>query len=170
MNCDDARVSGYAASAWTDFFVAEAGASAALTGLLFVAVSINLEYILKYPQLPGRAMETLAFFLNVLLVATLGLIPDQRAALLGVEIIVVSGVVWFAVVRASLQPRAPDEWASHYRLRIVLSQVATVPFLICGLSLLVGTGGGLYWLGPAVVLAFAVAITNAWVLMVEIRR
>ena len=66
--------------------------------------------------------------------------------------------------------RVPDEWASHYRLRSLLGQVAIVPFLICGVSLLVGTGGGLYWLGLAVVVAFAVAITNAWVLLVEIRR
>ena len=64
-----------------------------------MAVSINLEYILKYPQLPGRAMETLAFLVNVLPVATLGLIPDQRAALFGAEILVVSGAVWLGVMR-----------------------------------------------------------------------
>lgn len=31
----------YDATAWTDLFVAAAGASAALAGLVFVAVSIN---------------------------------------------------------------------------------------------------------------------------------
>ncbi len=37
------------------------GASAALLGLLFVAISINLEQILKHRHLPGRAAGTLGF-------------------------------------------------------------------------------------------------------------
>lgn len=162
-------MSGYLVSSWHDFFIAAAGAAAALTGLLFVAVSINLEYILKYPQLPGRAAETLAFLVNVLLVATLGLIPDQRIALFGAEILVVSGAVWLGVVRAAFRTKYPSEWGYHH-FRVVVGQIATLPFLVCGVSLVAATGGGLYWLGVAVVAAFAGAVTNAWVLMVEIRR
>ncbi|HEX3901634.1 MAG TPA: hypothetical protein VH853_02220 [Polyangia bacterium] len=45
----------YPTAGWESFFVAEVGAAAALTGLLFVAVSINLSKVLAFPQLPGRA-------------------------------------------------------------------------------------------------------------------
>ena len=38
------------------------------------------------------------------------------------------------------------------------------------ISLLVGAGGGLYWFVPAVVLGFAGAVLNAWVLLIEILR
>ena len=38
---------------WANFFVAEVGASAALSGLVVVAISINLSRILFFPQLPG---------------------------------------------------------------------------------------------------------------------
>jgi hypothetical protein len=38
---------GYAPGAWVSFFTAMIAAAAALTGLLFVAVSINLAQILK---------------------------------------------------------------------------------------------------------------------------
>lgn len=43
----------YSAAPWQTFAAAEVGAAAALTGLLFVAVSINLERILAFPKLPA---------------------------------------------------------------------------------------------------------------------
>ena len=43
---------------WSDFGVGVAGATAALTGLLFVAVSINLDRILQYRTLPRLAGAT----------------------------------------------------------------------------------------------------------------
>ena len=98
-------MSAYLTEPWHDFFVAEVGASAALTGLLFVAASINLEHILSYEGLPERAAETLVVLVNVLIVASFGLVPDQRIALLGWEILVTSGLVWAGVVAAKL--RAP---------------------------------------------------------------
>jgi len=38
----------YAPEEWKDLFVAMAGASAALAGLLFVAVSINVDRIIHF--------------------------------------------------------------------------------------------------------------------------
>ena len=62
----------YSAAEWESLFVAEAGASAALAGLLFVALSINLERILKGSGLPGRAGEAIVLLLTVLVVSTFG--------------------------------------------------------------------------------------------------
>jgi hypothetical protein len=44
---------------WTNFAVALAGVAAVLAGLVFVALSLNLERILQVAGLPGRAGETL---------------------------------------------------------------------------------------------------------------
>jgi hypothetical protein len=49
------RVTAYDPELWHDLFVAVAGAAAALAGLVFVAVSINVERILQYKGLPERA-------------------------------------------------------------------------------------------------------------------
>ena len=51
---------------WSNFYVAVAGASAALTGLIFVGVSISLAKILSIPSLPNRALVSLILLLNVL--------------------------------------------------------------------------------------------------------
>jgi len=163
-------VTGYDPSSWSDFSVAQAGASAALTGLLFVAMSINLDNILSTDGLPARAAETLVFLMNILLVSTLILVP-QRGALLGAEILVVSGVVWISVVAGKVKAPPPeDDWRNAYYFNAVVGQVALIPFLICAVTLIAGSGGGLFWVVPGVILSLIVAVSNAWVLMVEILR
>jgi hypothetical protein len=62
----------YDPETWHDFFIAAAGAAAALSGLIFVAVSINLRDILAEEKkigssyLTGRALESLVALLIVL--------------------------------------------------------------------------------------------------------
>jgi hypothetical protein len=66
----------YSPADWQSFYVAVVGAAAALTGLLFVAVSINLANILKEDSmLPTRAAETLGALLFVMVAAALTLVP-----------------------------------------------------------------------------------------------
>jgi hypothetical protein len=48
--------------------------------------------------------------------------------------------------------------------------VATVPFLVGGVSLIAHGDGGLYWVGVGMSATFVAAATAAWVLMVEILR
>ena len=55
------------------------GQAATLTGLLFVAVSINLQRILQYPNLPGRAAQTLVMFSVPLVFSIFVLVPGQPA-------------------------------------------------------------------------------------------
>jgi hypothetical protein len=169
-------MNGYDAAAWTGFFTAITGAAAALTGLLFVAVSINLENIIKPPpqgttMLPARAAETLAILLFVLVSAALALVP-QSLRLLGAEILVIVVPQTAITVRNQLKfwrqnPDAPLLWSAS---RMTASGGALLPGLLAGIFLAAHWGGGLYWLAPTSLLGIAGAVYSAWVLLVEIVR
>ena len=68
--------------------------SAALGGLLFVAVSINLERIVALRSLPGAALGTIVLLVAVLMVSTFGLVPGQPHWMFGSEVLVVGLVAW----------------------------------------------------------------------------
>jgi len=162
----------YSTAEWDSLFLAEAGASAALAGLLFVALSINLERILKGAGLPGRAGEAIMLLLAVLVVSTWALVPGQSSPVLGAELLGSGLVVWLIVVGIHVQAVRGHVAPSRSLLvrRIVLAQAAILPLLIGGVSLLLRAGGGLYWLVPGILLCLLVAVLDAWVLLVEILR
>jgi modulator of FtsH protease len=164
-------VTAYDAAQWTDLFVATAGASAALAGLVFVAVSINIQRILEFPGLPERALETILLLMAVLLVSVVGLIPGQGHVALGLELLAVTLAIGATVFRlparrTDLQDEEPIWIWSRWGVRLA----ATVPLVAAGATVLAESGGGLYWLVAGIVFAIAGAISNAWVLLVEILR
>lgn len=164
-------VTAYDPSEWSDLYVAAAGASAALAGLLFVAVSINLDRILEFPGLPERALETLALLLGVLVVCIVGLIPGQGNVALGVELLAVSLALAALVFRLPTAYTGPEEVPPAYLWsRWIVRLTATVPFVVGGVSVIAEGGGGLYWVVAGIVFAVVGAVANAWVLLVEILR
>ena len=77
--------------AWSDFAVGIAGAGAALTGLLFVAVSINLARVLSLPHIPRRAGQALILLATPVFAAIAMLTPGQPTWGVGVELIIIAG-------------------------------------------------------------------------------
>jgi hypothetical protein len=152
---------------WSDFFVAEVGASAALAGLLFVAVSINLGQILKYPHLPTRALEALATLLCVLVISTFALVPEQTPLVYGLEMAGTGLVTWGIQTVALTRTRG-----SGYEtfLRYFYNQVPPLPFVLGGTLLALGHSAGTYWVVPGTLLCILSGVYCAWVLLVEIQR
>ena len=152
---------------WHDFFVALAGATAALTGLLFVAVSINLDRILALEGLPERALESLVLLLTTLIVSLLSLVPDQSAVALGIELIVLGGALGAFI--ANLRHGAVAMHAPRV-VRVALPIVCTLPLIVGGALLVTEAADGLLWVVGAAVAAILTSVSNAWVLLVEILR
>jgi hypothetical protein len=159
-------------SGWENFFVAEVGASAALAGLLFVGVSINLSKIITIAGLPGRAFEGLAVLLAVLVVSSLLLVPGQPLQLVSAEVLLVGLTIWTTLVALQVNHlrKLEPQLRQKFVIRVILGQMAALPFVIAGITMLVEGGGGLYWLVPAVIFSFLVSLLDAWVLLVEINR
>jgi len=162
---------------WHDFFATAAQTAAALAGLLFVGVSINLEKFMANPRygLAGRALEALVLLVAVLIVNSLLLVPAQGTMVAGVEVLVVGIADWAAIV--AIQLLQLRNWHSleatlrpYFVTRLVLGQVATLPFVAAGIAVLSWGVSGLYLLVAGVVLSFLVAGANAWILLVEIQR
>jgi hypothetical protein len=165
-----AMADAYSSEPWQELFVAVAGAAAVLAGLLFVSLSINLQQILGQVWLPRRAALALMLLFEALVIAIFGLVPGQPPSTLAVELLCLGVAVWlfatgvFTVRRPAINQRVPIV------VNAVAAQLATLPVIAAGVSLLARRGGGLYWLVPAILLLLGVGVMYAWVLLIEILR
>ncbi|HXW88783.1 MAG TPA: hypothetical protein VEJ42_11040 [Streptosporangiaceae bacterium] len=164
--------SAYTAASWTEFGESVATASAALAGLLFIAVSINLKQILEIPSLPSRAAQTLILFATPLVGALLLVVPGQARLALGLELLATGLVIGGAQLWLDLHAkRGPEDTVWRRMLgRVFPSVLSCVCLVLAGATLIPAAGGGLYWLVPSVLAALIFGLINVWVLLVEILR
>ena len=157
---------------WHDLFVAAAGASAALMGLIFVGVSINLTRILSIPTLPGPALISLVLLLTIMIESLMLLIPHESITVSGAGILLIGFIVWVTIVvfDISIFRKKDNQYKKPYLLNIFLNQFATVPYFIAGIVMINGNLYGLYWFASAMLFSFFKASFDAWVLLVEINR
>jgi len=160
----------YTTEGWSDFLVASAGASAALAGLVFIGISINLTRILAVPGLPARAGQTIMLLATALAVSLAVLGPVDSHITVGLEILGVGLAGWVGVMWIQRHTGADPSGRSSRRRAIVLLQIALLPFLVAGVTMLVEAGGGLYWMQVGLILSMLVGLGNGWVLLVEILR
>jgi modulator of FtsH protease len=124
--------------------------AAALAGLVFLAVSINLRQILSFPHLPGRAGQTLVLFTMPLLIAILLLVPGQPRAALGAELLVTAVVTGGFQAWITRGSRSDQETPFTWLVGRIFPAIVTGGLLVvAAVTLLAEGGGGLYWACPA---------------------
>lgn len=157
---------------WSTFLSAQASASASLTGLVFVAVSINLARVISVPGLVGRAAESIIQLFGVFIISTVGLVPKQSGDSLGVEILALASVFW--LLQTLLQVMYMKRRSGHPLLwlmsRVIQTQLGSIPFFVSGVLLIRGSSTGMDWLVPGFILSLLSGVVNAWVLLIEILR
>src|SRR5271170_2414783 len=117
----------YVVESWHELFIASAGAAAALSGLIFVAVSINLGAILEEENklgstyLTGRALESLVALLVILAISIVGLDPTISGAALSAFIAVCAAISAISPVRAMTAYRHSGVKPIAFNLRLFLA-------------------------------------------------
>ena len=157
---------------WSDFNVAMVGATAALAGLLIVAMSVNIAEIMKSPTLPPRAAASIAALVLALTAGAFGLVPGQPSIAYGIEVLVATVLAaifqWHAirVVAREDQVSTTD--------RILKGIVGILPigaFLVGALLVIAGAfEAGLIVMAVGSVLSIIAALLFSWVVLVEVLR
>ena len=158
---------GYLPGMWHDFGVTIGSLAGALTGLLFVAVSIKSETLSKSVSLRSRAAQTLVLFMTSALAAIV-LVAPQPGDALGGELIALaatSGAALYVLDRRGGHDQTSR--VARYIERASPNAITQVLFGVAGITFLVTAGGGLYWLIPAAVFSLVGGVINAWLFLVR---
>jgi hypothetical protein len=159
---------GYTASVWLSFGEALAAVAGALTGLLFVAVSVKSDALAASRTLSSRAAQTLVLFMTSVLTALLLVVPQSPVAL-GWELLAVAAVSGTALL--VLDRRAghgADQGVASYVEKFSPNTITAVLVGVAGLTFLLRAGGGLYWLIPATAASLLGGVVNAWLFLIKV--
>jgi hypothetical protein len=158
---------------WSNFFLGELGAAAALAGLLFVAVSVNQQRILSLGRMADRGLEALGMLLLVIIVASLPLVPGQPPRLLGAEILLIGLGIFLALrpLQIAYLGAVDAEYRRQSGRTVAANRAAVLVITLAGAVLLWrGDLVGLYLLPMGILMTFFAVGINSWVLLIEINR
>lgn len=149
-------------TAWQSAYVLIGGMAATLTGLLFVAVSINLRTIIRRND--QSATRALNQFLLIIELSILFQIPQQSAVTLGAGIVVLAlfalGIVFFTE-----RHHRGVRWET---LRDSLpSYLLFVTFALVGALIMTDQFDLLFVMVSLVIMTLISAVFSAWALLVE---
>ncbi|HZM40652.1 MAG TPA: hypothetical protein VFB94_16125 [Acidimicrobiales bacterium] len=150
---------------WADFYVAAAGAAAALTGLLFIAVSLRPREIRQSRLMVGRARSAFYAFATIAFVALLAL-AGTRSRVIGLgQLGVAIGALAFSAPFTIAARRAgslnyPRAFVYHAGLLVVAAG---------GLVRVVDGGATDYSavLAVGVLVLLGIALSNSWQLVIS---
>ena len=147
------------------------GGAAALTGLVFVAMTLNLGEIVKEITHKHRAINTLTGFTSIVVICALALMGGQNYQTLGIEWLIASsiaaGIYIYGITRARMRGR------SKFALglpRLVFGAALYIVEIIGTIMLTFGYIAGLYVAAIAMVVLLTFTITGAWLLLVGVEE
>jgi hypothetical protein len=159
----------YRPEEWHDYFIMVGGAAAVLTGLVFVAISLNLEVVTQDATHRYRAIGSLAGLTAVFMICSLGVMGGQDHRAVGLEWLLVAGTGAIVYIYGYVQAiRLGGSSVGLRPDRLVGGTALYIAEVSGGALLLAGKIAGLYLAAVAMVLLLALMISGAWLLIVGI--
>jgi hypothetical protein len=156
----------YRPGQWTDFFLLVGTGAVTLTGLVFVAMSLNLKGIAVDATHRNRAINTLTGLSLVFLRCALVLMGAQNHRSIGAELFVVAGISAAVFVKGYAQAlRMSDRLRVS---RIVGGSLVHGVEMIGAALFYLGHLAGLYIAAVAIVTNTCYMITAAWLLVIGV--
>ena len=155
---------------WHEFYLLVGTSAAALTGLMFVVISISPETIAERPTAGVRAFvtPTMVFFTTALAISALMLVPHLAPAALAVllGLASVAGIAYLLWVRGHHHWREGKLDAEDWVFFIGLPFLSYVLLLAAATAIWQGSGLGAPTLAFVTLLLLVVGIHNAWDLVI----
>ena len=150
-----------------NFFVMVGGGSAALAGLIFVALSINPDAILQNITHRNRAINMLSGFSAIFMACGFALIGNQSLQTLGLEWLVLWIIATFIFIRGYVVAiRAGMSSIGLTAPRLGGGTLCYLAEVAGAILLVVGNAAGLVVAAVATMVLFAFLISGAWLLIV----
>ena len=145
------------------------GGAAALAGLIFVAMSINHEIIIRNTTHKNRAINMLTGFTAIFMASSLALIGNQSLGALGFEWLVLWLIATVIFIRGYvIAIRSGMSSIGLNTPRLAGGTICYFAEVISAILLILGYSSGLYIAAVAIVALFAFLISGAWLLMIGI--
>lgn len=157
----------YDPAQWDNFFVLVGTGSAALTGLVFVAMSINIKGVTKDATHRYRAINMLSGFTAVFVLSAFALMGHQTHRTLGIEWLLVS--LFAAAINTNGYIRGFGPAGTRYALsgvRVAGGSACYLGQLIGSCMLLLGFIAGAYVAATALIVNFYFMVSGSWLLIV----
>jgi hypothetical protein len=154
---------------WISFFSMVGSGAAALAGLIFVAMSIKPEIIIRNTTHKNRAVNMLSGFTAVFMACGCALIGNQSLPALGYEWLALWLIATFIFVRGYVVAiRSGMSSIGLNAPRLAGGTMCYLAEMIGAVLLILGKNLGLFVAAIATIVLFAFLISGAWLLMIGV--
>jgi MFS-type transporter involved in bile tolerance (Atg22 family) len=161
----------YHPAEWHDYFMTTGGGAAALAGLVFVAMSINLDVVAQNETHRLRAINMLTGFTAAFIICALALMGGQSHQAVGAEWFVVAAVAATSYVHNYVQAaRRGGRKAELRPYRLAGGTACYVAEMVGAVVLIFGHVAGLYVAAVGLTILLAFMISGAWLLLVAVHE
>ena len=157
---------------WHTFFSTVALAAAGLMGLIFLSLSLKLDIIRKSKDEGVRqvAWQTFSNFFFLIMFSFVFLVPEQTEWGLALPMFIISAVAMVITVARAIRSGMAGIRVWEVFRESVPSFLSYLGLIVIMIFMLAGNMRSLIWILPVVVVLLAIAIRNAWEMLVSVHK